>query len=107
MSNWKVYKNGNYIVRFNTKNGTKIRETNEDEFIPSFAENCDCKITDKCDALCPFCYEGCTPQGVHGDILNYKFLDTLHPYTELAINGNDMSHPDLIPFLEKLKENNL
>ena len=36
--------------------------------------------------------------------LNYKFLDTLHPYTELAINGNDMSHPDLVPFLEKLKE---
>ena len=104
MSNWKVYKNGNYIVKFNKKNGTKIRETNEDEFIPSFAENCDCKITDKCDGGCEFCYEGCTPNGKHGDILNYKFLDTLHPYTELAINGNDMSHPDLIPFLEKLKE---
>ena len=98
-----VYKNGNYkCILFN--DGTKIRETNEDEFIPSFAENCDCKITDKCDGGCPFCYEGCTPNGKHGDILNYKFLDTLHPYTELAINGNDMSHPDLIPFLEKLKE---
>lgn len=50
-------------------------------------------------------YEGCTPNGKHGDILNYKFLDTLHPYTELAINGNDMTHPDLIPFLTKLKKN--
>lgn len=98
-----VYKNGNYRVTL-LEDGTKIRETNEDEFIPSFAENCDCKITDRCDAGCPFCYEGCTPHGKHGDILNYKFLDTLHPYTELAINGNDMSHPDLIPFLEKLKE---
>jgi len=98
-----VYKNGNYRVII-MDDGTKIRETNEDEFIPSFAENCDCKITDKCDGGCPFCYEGCTPNGKHGDILNYKFLDTLHPYTELAINGNDMSHPDLIPFLEKLKE---
>lgn len=98
-----VYKNGNYTVKV-LSDGTKIRETLEDEFIPSFAENCDCKITDKCDGGCPFCYEGCTPNGKHGDILNYKFLDTLHPYTELAINGNDMSHPDLIPFLVKLKE---
>ena len=98
-----VYKNGNYIVTL-LDDGTKIRETKEDEFIPAFAENCDCKITDKCDGGCPFCYEGCTPNGKHGDILNYKFLDTLHPYTELAINGNDMSHPDLIPFLEKLRE---
>lgn len=98
-----VYKNGNYNVRL-LADGTKIRETNEDEFIPSFAENCDVKITDKCDGGCPFCYEGCTPNGRHGNILNYKFLDTLHPYTELAINGNDMSHPDLIPFLEKLRD---
>ena len=98
-----VYKNGNYNVRL-LADGTKIRETEEDEFIPAFAENCDCKITDKCDGGCPFCYEGCTPNGKHGDILNYKFLDTLHPYTEMAINGNDLTHPDLIPFLEKLHE---
>lgn len=104
MRNWKIYKNGNYIVKINIENGTKIRETNDDEFIPSFAENCDVKITDKCDGGCPFCYEGCTPNGRHGDILNYKFLDTLHPYTELAINGNDLSHPDLVPFMYKMRE---
>jgi len=97
-----VYKNGNYNVKL-FSDGTKVRETEEDNFIPSFAENCDVKITDKCDGGCPFCYEGCTPNGKHGNILNQKFLDTLHPYTELAINGNDLSHPDLIPFLEKLK----
>jgi hypothetical protein len=98
-----VYKNGNYSVKI-LSDGTKIRETNDDEFIPSFAENCDVKITDKCDGGCPFCYEGCTPNGRHGDILNYKFLDTLHPYTELAINGNDLSHPDLGDFMVKMKE---
>lgn len=98
-----VYKNGNYTVKV-LSDGTKIRETEEDNFIPAFAENCDCKITDMCDGGCSFCYEGCTPNGIHGDILNPKFLDTLHPYTELAINGNDMTHPDLIPFLEKLRE---
>ena len=98
-----VYKNGNYTVKL-LADGTKIRETEEDEFIPAFAENCDVKITDKCDGGCPFCYEGCTPNGRHGNILNQKFLDTLHPYTEMAINGNDLTHPDLIPFLEKLHE---
>ena len=98
-----VYKNGNYSVKI-LSDGTKIRETNDDEFIPSFAENCDIKITDKCDGGCPFCYEGCTTNGRHGDILNYKFLDTLHPYTELAINGNDLSHPDLVPFMYKMRE---
>ncbi|MBO5435305.1 hypothetical protein J6A31_05770 [bacterium] len=96
-----TYKNGNYTVRI-LQDGTKIRTTEADEFIPAFAENCDCKITDCCDGGCTFCYEGCTPNGKHGN-LNYKFVDTLHPYTELAINGNDMSHPDLVPFLEKLK----
>jgi hypothetical protein len=44
------------------------------------------------------------PNGKHGDLLSYSFLDTLHPYTELAINGNDMDHPQLLEFLDKLKE---
>lgn len=97
------YRNGNYVVTIGD-DGTKIRETECDEFIPAFAENCDCKITDKCDGGCQWCYEGCTPSGKHGNILNPKFLDSLHPFTELAINGNDLTHPDLIPFLQKLKE---
>lgn len=98
-----TYKNGNYNVTIYS-DGTKVRENNLDNLTPAFAENCDCTITHKCDGGCEFCYMGCTPDGKHGDILNYKFLDTLHEYTELAINGNDLSHPDLIPFLEKLKE---
>jgi hypothetical protein len=97
------YRNGNYTVSI-YNDGTKVRETEEDIFIPAFAENCDVKITDKCDGGCPFCYEGCTSDGRHGDILSPKFLDTLKPYTELAINGNDLSHPDLLTFLEILKE---
>ena len=104
MSNWKKYKNGNYWVSINLENGTKIRENDLDNLTPAFAENCDITITHKCDGGCEFCYMGCTPDGKHGDILNPKFLDTLHEYQEIAINGNDLSHPDLIPFLEKLKE---
>jgi hypothetical protein len=87
--------------------GTKIRENDLDFLEPAFAENCDVKITDKCDGGCEYCYEGCTPNGKHGDILNPKFLETLHPYTELAINGNDLSHPDLVPFMYKMKEKNV
>lgn len=97
------YKNGNYEVTL-LSDGTKIRENDLDFFEPAFAENCDVKITDCCDGGCAYCYEGCTPNGKHGDILNAKFLDTLHPYTELAINGNDLNHPDLVPFMYKMKE---
>ena len=96
------YKNGNYMVYINPETGDKIRNSRGNKFMPSFAENCDVTITERCDGQCAFCYAGCTPDGKHGD-LNAKFLDTLHPYTELAINGNDMSHPDLIPFLERMK----
>ena len=97
------YNNGNYVVTL-FSDGTKIRENDLDFFEPEFSENCDMKITDKCDGGCAFCYEGCTHNGRHGDILNAKFLDTLRPYTELAINGNDLSHPDLVPFMYKMKE---
>ena len=94
------YRNGNYTVSL-YNDGTKVRETNDDDFIPAFAECCDMKITDKCDGGCPFCYEGCTSNGKHGD-LNAEFLNHLHPCTELAINGNDLTH--LGPFLKRMKD---
>lgn len=97
------YKNGNITVT-RWDDGTTVRHTDDDEFRPMFAENCDVKITDKCDGGCQFCYEGCTVHGKHGDIMNDKFINSLYPYTELALNGNDLSHPDLVPFLSRLKE---
>ena len=97
------YKNGNVSVT-RWDDGTTVRRTEDDEFRPIFVENVDCKITDRCDGGCQFCYEGCTPSGKHGDILNDKFIDSLHPYTEMALNANDLSHPHLITFLSRLKE---
>lgn len=98
-----IYKNGNYVVTiFN--DGTKVRRTEEDEFRPAFAENCDVKITDKCSQGCPFCYEGCTINGKHGELFKYPFIKSLHPGTEMALNGNDMDHPDLNEFLKLLRE---
>ena len=97
-----TYKNGNYLVTI-LEDGTKIRRTPDDDFIPDFSENCDMKITDKCSQKCPFCYEGCTEQGKHADLFKFDFVKHLHPYTELALNGNDMDHPQLKEFLELLK----
>lgn len=98
------YKNGNFVTTI-FSDGTKIRETKNDEFIPSFAENMDVKICNYCDMGCKFCHEGSSLYGKFGAILNEKFIDTLHPYQEIAIGGGDAtSHPDLIPFLQKLKE---
>lgn len=98
------YKNGNFVTTI-LSDGTKIRETKNDEFIPSFAENMDVKICNYCDMGCKFCHEGSSLYGKFGAILNEKFIDTLHPYQEIAIGGGDAtSHPDLIPFLQKLKE---
>lgn len=105
----QTYKNGNCITTINLINGTKKHKTIDDdatEFKFDFAESADVCITEKCDGCCKWCYAGCTPQGKHAD-LNAKFLDTLHPYTELAINGNDLSHPDLLPFLEKMAKKHI
>ena len=104
-----IYKNGNYQVTI-LDDGTKIRRTEEDEFIPEFPENADVKITDKCSQGCPFCYEGCTKQGEHSYLMcedgtfGQHWMYTLKPYTELAINGNDLDHPDLDKFLLKMQE---
>lgn len=100
--NMHFYKNGNYSVCI-MNDGTKIRKTEDNEFNPSFAENVDVKITSNCSVGCPFCYEGCTKEGKHGDLFKYRFIDTLHPYTEMALNGNDMNHPDLERLLVFLK----
>lgn len=99
-----IYKNGNFTTKL-FSDGTKVRETEDDEFIPDFAENMDIKISNYCDMGCKFCHEGSTKNGKHGDILNQKFIETLHPYQEVALGGGDAtSHPDLIPFLHKLKD---
>lgn len=99
-----MYRNGNFRTTI-LSDGTKIRETEDNEFKPAFAENMDIKICNFCDMGCPFCHEGSTTDGKFGDILNEKFINTLHPYQEVAIGGGDAtSHPDLIQFLQKLKD---
>ena len=97
------YKNGNYTVIL-ADDGTKIRVNDLDNLTPSFAESIDCTITTKCDGGCPYCYLGCNESGKHAD-LNLPFFDTLHRGQELALNGNDLSHPDLLKFLVRMRRN--
>lgn len=51
------YQNGNYMV-YIFDDGTKVRETEEDDFIPVFSENTDVKLTNKCSQGCVFCLLG-------------------------------------------------
>ena len=97
------YRNGNYTVCI-TDDGTKTRRCDHRKLQPSYPECVDVSITQKCGLGCKFCFANCTPDGVHADIMSYKFLDTLQYYTEVAFNGNDLDHPQLIEFLQKLKE---
>lgn len=104
-SNWVSYKNGNYTVMLNLSDGTKIRKNNLDFLQADTVESLDYKITDSCNMGCSMCHENSTPNGKHGNIMHHKFIDNLHPYTELAIGGgNPLEHPDLIPFLKKCRK---
>lgn len=101
------YKNGNVYVSIDENTGTKIRFSKEDDFHPSFAESMDVSITQKCSQSCNFCYLGCTSKGKHADLMSdyvvNTFIPSLHPYTELALNGNDLDNLTLEPFLVSLK----
>lgn len=70
-----LYQNGNYDVKIYS-DGTKVRTTEDDEFIAQFPENIDCKITNKCDMGCAFCHENSVVDGLHGNI-NHPILSTL------------------------------
>lgn len=101
------YKNGNYKVEM-YKDGTKVRETSGNEFIPNFPESIDMKITNKCTKECLWCHEQSTKNGKHGDILNLEFINTLKPYTEIALGGgNVLEHPNLTRILSRLKDNKI
>lgn len=97
------YKNGNYVIRL-YNDGTKIRFTLDDDFNALFPESIDIKITNYCDMNCPMCHEESNIDGLHGN-LDLPFLDTLVAGTELAIGGgNPLSHPELLSFLNRMKE---
>ena len=96
------YVNGNYQVCL-FDDGTKVRYCDGDNFCATFPESIDVKITNYCDANCPMCHENSSTSGEHGD-LEHPFFDSLTSGTELAIGGgNPLAHPQLVPFLQRMK----
>lgn len=100
------YQNGNTITTI-YDDGTKIHVTEDDDFHFQFAESCDVQISQCCDNGCEFCYAGCSPTGKHGDLTSWRFLHTMHPYTEIAINLQFPTPPDLMEFLYTMKAQNV
>ncbi len=97
------YKNGNYTVTL-YDDGTKVKRTEDDFFVADFPDSIDIKITDYCENGCPMCHENSSIKGAHGD-LRHPIIDTFPAGMEAAIGGgNPLAHPDLLPFLERLKE---
>ena len=63
---------GKYI-NGNTRNyiysdGTRVCETDDDEFKFAYARNMDIKLCNRCNMGCKYCHEGSTPDGKLGDI---------------------------------------
>ena len=101
-----TYENGDYtVMMFN--DGTKIRFNNKATMRADFPESIDVKISNRCDKGCPMCHEQSVLDGELAN-LSHPLLNSLHPYTELALGGgNVLEHPDLFPFLSRMKDKNV
>lgn len=100
------YKNGNYNVTI-FEDGTKIRENDQDFFDADRPESIDCTVTYKCTIGCPYCYQGCTKNGI---TCNYKdpIIETFLEGMEVAIGASsgvfdDDKGKSFESFLRKLK----
>lgn len=100
------YKNGNYNVTI-FEDGTKIRENDLDYFEADRPESIDLTVTYQCAVGCPYCYQGCTKNGL---TCNYKdkIVNTFLKGMEIAIgaSGGVFDNDSWIgfeSFLQKLK----
>ena len=100
------YVNGDWLVSISLDDGTKKRESWKSNPVAAFPESMDVKITDYCDAGCAWCHENSTIKGKHGDIERVKEIYSYLPRgVEIAIGGgNPLSHPEIVPLLEWLRD---
>ena len=101
-----TYKNGNTWTTL-YEDGTKEHFTMDDDFRFNFSESCDIQISQCCDNGCEWCYYGCSPTGKHGKLTGWKFFETMHPYTEIAINLQYPIPDELTEFLNIMKNKNI
>lgn len=102
------YKNGNATIEI-YDDGTRVTEFPDNEGLNlEFPLSIDLCITNYCTRGCLWCYNNSNSKGRHGDIMNLKFIDTAPSGIEICVGGGSATtHPDLIPFLEKLKSRGL
>lgn len=95
------YKNGNATVTI-YNDGTRICETEDDEFKFDFPMNMDIKITNYCTKGCPFCHENSNPKGKHAPLENFDFINSWSVGVEAALGGGMVTtHPQLLEILTK------
>lgn len=102
-----ITKNGNVTI-ITCEDGTQYR-VYEDELHVQYPISLDCKITNYCDLMCPYCHESSNIGGTTADLDKAsEFLSDLLVGTEIAIGGgNPLSHPKLEHFLRSLDKLNL
>jgi hypothetical protein len=103
------YTNGNCEVTLH-EDGTKWREWPDGSVAqPEFPESIDLKITEMCDAGCPWCHENATKDGRHASARRIvSVVEGLPPGVEIAIGGgNPLTHPGLCLLLQAFKSRGL
>ena len=102
------YTNGNATIKI-YEDGTRVTEFPDGEGLNlEFPLSIDLCITNYCTRGCLWCYNNSNSKGRHAGIMNLKFIDTAPAGMEVAVGGGSATtHPDLIPFLEKLKAKGL
>ncbi len=116
------YQNGNVHVQLFSDGTRHLEFPDHEEMKPEFPLNADIKITNKCTSvyeirdgkeylnpICSWCHEKSGPQGEHANLDElWNILSVLPKGCELALGGGaTLTHPQLIPFLLKLKEHGL
>lgn len=96
------YKNGNATIKL-YDNGTKIMETDDDEFDFEFASSMDVCISERCDNGCQFCYANCTPDGKVATF-DWDFLNGIPAGVEMAINMQFPLPDGFEEFLKRMKD---
>lgn len=106
MDNIVTYKNGNYRVFLDLRDGTMIRATKDDYLSPKFPDSMDVKITNRCSKGCPWCHERSTKEGHHADWYTlYNWLKRLPAYTQIAFGGgNVLEYPNFSALLGHCKD---
>lgn len=96
------YKNGNATIKL-YDDGTKIMETDDDEFDFEFASSMDVCISERCDNGCQFCYANCTPDGKVASF-DWNFLNGIPAGVEMAINMQFPLPDGFEEFLKRMKD---